>query len=141
MSKNNTEQSPLSETRFWFERLTKTGLRALHIIGVVGAGGGILLHVDKNAWLTYWIMAMLTGILLMAWEIIRDWRWLIQLKGVLTLAKVGLLFLLVPFSNWQVEIITALVLLSVMVSHGPAGLRHYSVVHRKVIHGKKEIKG
>ena len=141
MNKNNTEQSPLSETRFWFERLTKTGLRALHIIGVVGAGGGILLHVDKNAWLTYWIMAMLTGMLLMAWEIIRDWRWLIQLKGVLTLAKVGLLFLLVPFSNWQVEIITALVLLSVIVSHGPAGLRHYSVVHRKVIHGKKEIKG
>lgn len=140
MSKH-AKQQPLSETRFWFERLTKTGLRALHIIGVVGAGGGILLHVDKSLWLPYWIITITTGILLMTWEIIRDWHWLIQLKGVLTLIKVGLLFLLILLTDWQVEIITLLVLLSVIVSHGPAGLRHYSVVHRKVIHGKKEIKG
>lgn len=137
----HTKQQPLSETRFWFKRLTKTGLRALHIIGVVGAGGGILLQVDKSLWLPYWIITMTTGTLLMSWEIIRDWHWLIQLKGILTLAKVGLLFLLIPFADWQIEIITTLVLLSVIVSHGPAGLRHYSVVHRKVIHGKKEIKG
>ncbi|UJF22738.1 hypothetical protein [Shewanella sp. OMA3-2] len=140
MSKH-TKHQPLSETRFWFQRLAKTGLRALHIIGVVGAGGGILLHVDQSLWLPYWLITMTTGLLLMTWEIIRDWQWLIQLKGLLTLAKVGLLFLLLPFTDWQVEIITLLVLLSVIVSHGPAGLRHYSVVHRKVIHGKKEIKG
>lgn len=131
----------LSNTRFWFERLAKTSLRAIHILGVVGAGGGILLHVDKSLWLTYWVMAMITGVLLMSWEIIRDWRWLIQLKGVLTLAKLVLVTLLIPFPQWQTEIITLLVVLSVLVSHGPAGLRHYSIVHRKVIHGKKEIKG
>ncbi|MCL1142305.1 hypothetical protein [Shewanella gaetbuli] len=141
MGKGKHQQEPLSDIRFWFERLTKTALRAIHIIGVVGAGGGILLHVDKALWLPYWIITMSTGLLLMAWEIFRDWRWIIQLKGVLTVAKVGLLFLLVPFAHWQVEIITVLVLLSVVVSHGPAGLRHYSIVHRRVIHGKKEIKG
>jgi hypothetical protein len=141
MKKNRDELQPLSEKRFWFERLTKTSLRALHIIGVVGAGGGILLHIDKSQWLTYWVITMSSGLLLMLWEVVRDWRWLIQLKGVLTVAKLGLVGLLVPFANWQVEIIICLVALSVIVSHGPAGLRHYSIVHRKVIHGKKEIKG
>ncbi len=29
----------VSERRFWIQRLSKTSLRALHILGVVGAGG------------------------------------------------------------------------------------------------------
>lgn len=37
----------ISEKRFWFQRLSKTSLRALHILGIVGVGGGILLDVNK----------------------------------------------------------------------------------------------
>ncbi|MBR9728358.1 hypothetical protein ACFOD0_11245 [Shewanella intestini] len=135
------QQQPLSEKRFWFERLSKTVLRALHIVGVVGAGGGILVGADKGLWIHYWMMAMTTGSLLLIWEVVRDWRWLIQLKGVLTLIKIGLLFLFIPLAAHKAELIIFIILLSVIVSHGPAGLRHYSIIHRKVIHAKKEIKG
>lgn len=87
------------------------------------------------------MIAMTTGSLLMLWEILRDWRWLIQLKGVLTLVKLGLLGLFIPLASYKAELLIIIVLLSVVVSHGPAGLRHYSIIHRRRIDGKKEIKG
>ncbi|UXK07833.1 hypothetical protein N5094_15740 [Shewanella putrefaciens] len=131
----------VSERRFWIQRLSKTSLRALHILGVVGAGGGILLGVEKLLWLNYWYIAMSTGSILMCWEVVRDWRWLIQLKGVLTLVKLGLLGLFIPLANYKPELLILVLFLSVIVSHGPAGLRHYSIVHRRQIETKKEIKG
>lgn len=135
------KKSKLSEKQFWVQRLGKTSLRALHILGITGAGGGILLGVDKQAWMTYWILAMATGSLLMLWEVIRDWRWLIQLKGVLTLVKLGLLVSFIPLANYKPELLTIVILLSVVVSHGPAGLRHFSVIHGRRIDGRKEVKG
>ncbi len=131
----------ISEKQFWLQRLSKSTLRALHILGVVGAGGGIILGVESDTWLFYWILAMSSGLFLMSWEIIRDWRWLIQLKGVLTLVKLGLILLFIPLADYKHELVIAIVLLSVIVSHGPAGLRHYSIVHRRRIDGRKEIKG
>ena len=77
----------------------------------------------------------------MLWEIIRDWRWLIQLKGVLTLVKLGLLSLFIPFASYKPELLITVLLLSVVVSHGPAGLRHFSVIHGRRIDARKEVKG
>jgi len=138
---NNKKQLPVSVHRFWIERISKTVLRALHIIGVVGSGGGMIFNLDPSLWLNYWLIAITSGVLLMSWEIIRDWRWLIQLKGVLTLLKVILLGFFMQISQYHSELVIFIILLSVIVSHGPAGLRHYSIVHRKVIQSKKEIKG
>lgn len=77
----------------------------------------------------------------MLWEIARDWRWLIQLKGVLTLVKLGLLTLFIPLGSYKPELLITVLLLSVIVSHGPAGLRHFSVIHGRRIDARKEVKG
>ncbi|MFT6978379.1 MAG: hypothetical protein ACJAZA_002117 [Shewanella psychromarinicola] len=138
---NHKKNLPVSNLRFWIERISKTSLRALHIIGVVGSGGGMIFNLELSLWFNYWLIAITSGVLLMSWEIIRDWRWLIQLKGVLTLLKVILLGLFIQLSECKSELVIFIILLSVIVSHGPAGLRHYSIVHRKVIQSKKEIKG
>ncbi|WP_299797463.1 hypothetical protein [uncultured Shewanella sp.] len=135
------KKSKLSEKQFWFQRISKTSLRAFHILGITGAGGGILLGVAQTEWIHYWCIAMTTGSLLMLWEIVRDWRWLIQLKGVLTLVKLGLLALFIPFAHLKPELLITVLLLSVVVSHGPAGLRHFSVIHGRRIDGRKEVKG
>ena len=134
-------KSKLTEKQFWLQRLSKTSLRAVHILGVTGAGGGILLGVPQDKWIYYWSMAMASGSLMMIWETIRDWRWLIQLKGVLTLVKLGLLGLFIPFAHYKPELLITVLLLSVMVSHGPAGLRHFSIIHGRRIDGRKEVKG
>jgi hypothetical protein len=138
---NHKKNLPVSNLRFWIERISKTSLRALHIIGVVGSGGGMIFNLELSLWFNYWLIAITSGVLLMSWEIIRDWRWLIQLKGVLTLLKVILLGLFIQLSECKSELVIFIILLSVIVSHGPAGLRHYSILHRKVIQSKKEIKG
>ncbi|MBT1444270.1 hypothetical protein KJI95_06990 [Shewanella sp. JM162201] len=131
----------LSEPSFWFQRLSKTTLRALHLLGICGVGGGVLLGVAKGEWQHYWLLAMLSGSMLMGWEIWRDWRWLIQLKGVLTLVKLALLALFIPLPEYKAALFISILLLSVLVSHGPAGLRHYSIWHRRQLHSRKEIKG
>ncbi|MEH6464264.1 MAG: hypothetical protein V7771_10175 [Shewanella psychromarinicola] len=138
---NHKKDLPVSSLRFWIERISKTSLRALHIIGVVGSGGGMIFNLELSLWFNYWLIAITSGVLLVSWEIIRDWRWLIQLKGVLTLLKVILLGLFIQLSECKSELVIFIILLSVIVSHGPAGLRHYSILHRKVIQSKKEIKG
>ncbi|MCL1074630.1 hypothetical protein [Shewanella dokdonensis] len=132
---------PHAERFFQLKRFTKTTLRGLHILGVVGAGGGILLQVADKQWLNYWIMAMVTGCLLMLWEIVRDWRWLIQMKGVLTLVKLGILMCFTIIPEYKPALVTIIILLSVFVTHGPSSLRHYSIIHRRQIHSKEEIKG
>ncbi|WP_372871402.1 hypothetical protein [Shewanella sp.] len=131
----------LSEKQFWFQRIGKTGLRAVHLLGICGVGGGVLLGVAKPEWQHFWTMAMISGCALMGWEILRDWRWLIQLKGVLTLLKLLLLALFIPFPEYKSTLFVIILMLSVVVSHGPAGLRHYSVLHRRRIESRREIKG
>ena len=113
----------------------------MHILGVVGTGGGILLAVPMPEWQSYWLLTMATGSILLLWEVWRDWRWLIQLKGVLTIAKLLLVACALPFATVQQELFIAALMLSVLVSHGPAGLRHYSIWHGKTLESKREIKG
>ncbi|MBO1271220.1 hypothetical protein J3L11_06090 [Shewanella sp. 4t3-1-2LB] len=132
---------PHSERFFQIKRITKTTLRGLHVLGIAGAGGGILLQIPDAQWLNYWIMTMITGCLLMLWEVVRDWRWLIQLKGVLTLLKIAILMCFTIVPEYKVELVTIIILLSVLVTHGPSSLRHYSIIHRRQIHSKEEIKG
>ncbi|MDN5368974.1 MAG: hypothetical protein PWP74_282, partial [Shewanella sp.] len=48
-------------------------------------------------------------------------------------------FTVVP--EYKVELVTIIILLSVLVTHGPSSLRHYSIIHRRQIHSKEEIKG
>lgn len=131
------EQFPISETRFWIQRLSKTGVRALHILGIAGSAGGILYGVERELWLNWWVLAMVTGVILMTLEISRSKLWLIQLKGVLTLVKLMLLgsFFIIP-QHKPMLFITVL-LMSVFIAHGPAGLRHYSIWHRRRIDEKQ----
>ncbi|MCQ1059742.1 hypothetical protein LRP52_27610 [Photobacterium sp. ZSDE20] len=123
----------MSETRFWIQRLSKTAIRAMHILGIAGSAGGFLYGVDKSLWIHWWIMAMVTGLIMTGLEIRQSRLWLIQLKGVLTYLKLGLLscFFLIP--QHKPELFIIILVMSVVIAHGPAGLRHYSIWHRRRI--------
>ncbi|WP_245905414.1 hypothetical protein [Photobacterium lipolyticum] len=135
------EKYPISEARFWTQRLSKTGLRALHILGVAASSGGILYGVDKHLWLGWWMLAMSTGLIMMTLEITRSRLWIIQLKGVLTFVKLGLLasFWLIP--QHKPVLFISILVMSVFIAHGPAGLRHYSIWHRRRIDEKRIVNG
>ncbi|MEC6897251.1 hypothetical protein [Photobacterium piscicola] len=136
-SSHNDNQYSLSETRFWIQRLSKTSIRALHILGVAISSGGFIFDLDKALWLNWWLLAMFSGLLMMSQEIYRSKLWLIQLKGVLTFVKLALLASITLVPQQQPNIYITVLLLSVFIAHGPAALRHYSIWHRRVLHEPK----
>jgi hypothetical protein len=135
------EQHGMSEARFWTQRLGKTGIRALHILGIAASSGGILYGVDKALWVGWWMLAMSTGMIMMLMEILRSRLWLIQLKGVLTFVKLILLASFWVIPQHKPELFITILVMSVFISHGPAGLRHYSIWHRRRIDEKRKMNG
>lgn len=123
----------ISEKRFWCQRLAKTTIRALHILGVALSSGGFIFAVDKALWMDWWLLAMMTGMTMMSLEIYRSKLWLIQLKGVLTFVKLLMLTSIIWLPSYQAPLYITVMLLSVFIAHGPAGLRHFSIWHRKRI--------
>ncbi|QIZ75452.1 hypothetical protein [Ferrimonas lipolytica] len=130
----------VSDFEFYVLRLGKTTLRAAHVLGVMGGAGGFLFGLESELWRHWWILAMSSGCLLLAWEIWRSPMWLVQLKGACTIGKIILLALCYPFPALAPWFFSFIALLSVFIAHGPSQFRHYSLWHRKVLRGK-EIKG
>ncbi|KJG34924.1 membrane protein [Photobacterium angustum] len=131
----------MSETQFWCQRLAKTTIRALHILGVAVSSAGFMFAVDKALWINWWVLAMMSGVTMMSLEIYRSKLWLIQLKGILTFVKLFMLLSIIWLPAHQANIYITVILLSVFIAHGPAGLRHYSIWHRKRIDEKKQLNG
>jgi hypothetical protein len=74
-----------------------------------------------------------TGAVLAALETGASTLWFHQGRGLMTLAKLGLL-LLVPFCwAYRLPILLVVVVLASIGSHMPARWRYYSVVYRQVL--------
>ncbi len=130
----------ISDRQFFLLRLGKTTLRALHVLGIVGAASGFFHPTVQTHWQPWWILAMSSGLLLMLWEIWRSPLWLVQLKGLGSALKIGLLALCYPYPHYGAALFGLIAVWSVYLAHGPSQFRHYSVWHRRVLRGK-EIKG
>jgi hypothetical protein len=65
------------------------------------------------------------------------WRfdWFHQGRGLMTLAKLGLLLLIPWLWDYRLPILLAVVVLASVGSHMPARFRYYSVLYRRVIRG------
>lgn len=131
---------PISDAQFFFLRLSKTSLRAVHVAALMGAGSGFLFQLESSLWQPWWLAAMISGGLLMIWEIWRSPLWLVQLKGACTIAKLGLVGLCYPLPSLAPYLFISVALISVFIAHGPSQFRHYSLWHRRVLSGK-EVKG
>ena len=46
------------------KRWTKISLRTLHLLAVAGVGGGILFGLEKDLWINYWWLALVSGALM-----------------------------------------------------------------------------
>ena len=53
------------------KRWTKISLRTLHLLAVAGVGGGILFGLEKDLWINYWWLALVSGVLMMVIDIVR----------------------------------------------------------------------
>ncbi|ALG67336.1 hypothetical protein [Beggiatoa leptomitoformis] len=124
---------PKQHRRFNGLRWARIILRTLHIIGVVGLGGGILFHLPENTWYPYLLLTSFTGICLILLELWTNAVWLFQLGGLAILSKLGLFFLLLHFHYYEQFLLISILIISGIISHAPAIVRHYSLWHGKPI--------
>jgi len=119
-------------------RLVRTSLRTAHLIAFGAFYGGTVFGVDTARLTPALVGVVGTGALFMAFEIARSPVWLVQVRGVATYVKIGLVLALPLFESHRVAVLTATVAIGAVVSHMPGRYRYYSLRDRRVVdtHGK-----
>ena len=123
------------------KRWTKISLRTLHLLSVAGVGGGILFGLEKDLWVDYWWLALVSGGLMMLIDVISNPVWAVQVRGLVIFLKLILLALLGISPSWDPFLLLVIIVISGVISHAPGNLRYYSFYHKKVISSSKDSKG
>jgi len=105
------------------ERWLNIVLRARHLVGVAGIGGGFLFGQDPAAWEAYWHLSIGTGIALTALYLWSTCAWLFELKGLAVVLKVLLLGIALAWPAARAELFITIVILSGVIAHAPARVR------------------
>lgn len=122
------------ESRFFRgQRWVNIGLRSLHLIGLAGLGGGFLYPAAGDHWRLYFELLIWSGIGLSVISVWNNGIWLLQLRGQAILLKLLLLALIPHLPEWRITLLLAIILISGVVSHAPASVRYYSLIHRRRI--------
>ena len=123
------------------KRWSKISLRTLHLLAVAGVGGGILFALEKDLWINYWWLALVSGVLMMVMDIAANPVWMVQVRGVVIMVKLILLALMVSYPAWGGFLLLVIIIISAVISHAPGKLRYYSLYHRRVISSDSDAKG
>jgi len=108
-------------------------LRTLHLISMLGVGGGILFNVEATL-VTPWLwLTVLSGAGLMSLSIGSSRLFLIQLRGLVILLKLMLLILIIYTDGADLTLLIGITLLSGIIAHAPGDVRYYSIIHGKRI--------
>jgi len=123
------------------KRWTKISLRTLHLLAVAGVGGGILFGLEQDLWRSYWLLALVSGGLMMLVDIIANPLWLVQVRGLVIFLKLALLVMLGRYPSLDGYLLGAIIVISTVIAHAPGKLRYYSVYHGKQILSVNDTKG
>jgi hypothetical protein len=123
------------------KRWSKISLRTIHLLAVAGVGGGILFALEKDVWINYWWLALVSGTLMMLMDIAANPVWIVQLRGVVIEFKLILLVFLGNYPDWDGFLLVVIIIISAVISHAPGKLRYYSLYHRRVINSENDAKG
>ena len=115
-------------------RAISIALRTLHLAAFGILLGGHSFTVEAEKLLPYLYLTILSGIGLITTEVYAvGLYWLFLGKGLMVLAKLGLLLAVPVFWEQRVALLLAVVGIASVGSHMPARYRHYSLLHRRVI--------
>ncbi|MCP4756159.1 MAG: hypothetical protein GY866_35300 [Proteobacteria bacterium] len=124
---------PENSRDFYGKRWLNVVLRSVHLCGACGYAGGVLLDVTSEPVRIFYLVTAISGLIMMAIDIISNGIWIIQNRGWLIILKIfllGQLPLIAPYEKWG---LLGIVVLSSLVSHATANFRYYSPLHRRKI--------
>jgi len=109
---------------FPLRRVARSALRAAHILtGGVLLGGHIFSAPDP-ALQWWWSATVISGVLLFVTDLHASCAALIEIRGVMVLAKLGLLLLIPAASAHAVPLLASALIIGAVSSHLPRGFRH-----------------
>jgi hypothetical protein len=126
---------------FWFEadekkipgaRWLRTSLRTLHLIAVGALYGGYVYAVDFSRLRPALLSVFVTGGLLVCFEVWQARIWLVQIRGIATFLKLGLLAGIGIATDRAVLFLTLAIVIGSISSHMPSRWRYHSVLHGRV---------
>ena len=107
-------------------RLLRTSLRTVHLIAFGAFYGGHVFNLDSEMLFPALIGVVGSGAAFLIFEVWCAPIFLIQVRGLANLAKVALLLSTHWFWDYRIAILTAIVIISSLVSHMPSGIRYYT---------------
>ena len=114
-------------------RVLNIAVRTTHIAVMGILLGGHAFDIDRERLhLVLWL-TLGTGIALSAIEAGPHLLWFHQGRGLLTMAKVILLFAIPLAWDYRLPILLIVVVIASVGSHMPARYRYYSIIYREVI--------
>ena len=115
---------------FRYRRGLKIVLRAAHVFCASVLTGGTLLAVAPSQ-ISPWLTATaISGLSIVLLDLHESGAFLVQLRGVLVLAKIGLLASLPWLAPWRAATFAAILVISVLSSHAPSSVRYFMVLGR-----------
>jgi hypothetical protein len=122
------ERRQLPYGRWW-----NIAARTVHIAATGVLLGGHVFDQPASALLPLLLVAIATGVALIAIEMYPSAHWAHQVCALMVYVKLGLLCA-VPFAwAYRVPILLVVVAIASIGAHMPRKFRHYSVVYRKVM--------
>ncbi len=111
-------------------RALSIAFRTAHLATFGALVGGHVFGVEPARLFPFLVATITSGAALMALELASSFEWLLMVKGVAVLLKLGLLAAIPVFWSHRVFILLLIVALASISSHMPSRLRHYPIVRR-----------
>ena len=118
------------------DRWWNIAFRTAHIAAMgVLLGGHVYAEAPEQRLLLSLGLTVGTGAVLALSEIGPGWLWFHQLRGLMTMGKIGLMCSVALLWPLRVPILLGVVVIASVGSHMPARFRYYSVWYRQVMRG------
>ncbi len=114
-------------------RILRTALRTAHLIAAGALYGGHVYGVEAERLVPALAAVLATGGAFLALEVYQSSIWLVQVRGVATLAKLAMVAAVALFWDFRVPLLTLAVIVGGVSSHMPGRWRYHSVLHGRVV--------
>lgn len=99
-------------------------LRAVHLIGVVGLGAGVLTELPEARWLAFGLTALASGLAILVLDAWSRPGYFREYVGLAMAGKLVLLGVLLAWPAQRAVLFWLILVLSVLFAHAPASVRH-----------------
>jgi hypothetical protein len=90
--------------------------------------GGLAFDVASDRWLPALWLTIASGVGLVALEVAASARWIVEVRGAATLAKIALILLVPAAWDHRMLLLLVVVVLASITSHMPRRIRHASLL-------------